>query len=79
MELYVLVNRIFTNQTKKIIDCITLDPLCSTCSNADFCSSCSGGKFGYQSNCLDYCPGNTYNDGVICVGKNSFKIKYKRH
>ena len=50
-------------------DCETLDPFCSTCTNSSFCSSCSAGKFGYQAGCLDSCPGDTYNNGVICVGK----------
>ena len=59
----------------KIIDCITLDPYCATCHNASFCASCNGGKFGYQSDCLDTCPGWTYNNGVLCVGKTSLKLE----
>jgi len=53
-----------------MIDCITLDPFCATCADANFCSSCNGGKFGYQSECVDSCYGHTYNNGIICVGKN---------
>ena len=66
-----LVNRISKIKAKRKIDCFTLNPLCATCSNASFCSSCDGGKFGYGSDCVDPCPNNTYNDGVICVSKNN--------
>ena len=54
------------------IECSTLDPFCDTCSGPSFCSSCSGGNFGYVSDCVAPCPLNTYNDGVICIGKIAF-------
>jgi len=52
-----------------IIACTTLNGHCTTCTDANTCTSCSGGRFGYGLTCVTQCPGNTYNDGVMCIGK----------
>lgn len=52
------------------VACTTLNTDCATCSNSNLCNSCNGGKFAYGKNCLTSCPGNTYNNGTICIGNN---------